>query len=139
MTTFVVDASLWVARLIPKDIFHQTVNRWMDEQKETGARFLAPALLLSEIAGVVSRRTKSPDLAMNVIELLQVLPELQLVEIDSRLTHQAAKLAAKLGLRSADAFYTATADFLHIPLVTLDEDQASRSTYRVEVVQLSGR
>lgn len=138
MTPFVVDASLWVARLLPKDFFHQVVNQWMDEQKETGASFLAPALLLSEIAGVVSRRTQSPDLAMSVIEQLQLLPELQFVEMDSRLNHLAANLAAKLGLRGEDAYYTATAEYLHIPLVTLDEDQALRSSYRVEVIRLSG-
>lgn len=130
---------LWVARLLPKDIFHQTITEWMDEQKEAGARFLAPALLLSEIAGVVSRRTKSPSLANRVIEQLQALPELELVEMDARLTHHAANLAARLGLRGADAFYTATADFLHVPLVTLDEEQALRSSYRVEVIRFSGK
>jgi predicted nucleic acid-binding protein len=106
MTVFVVDASLWVARLLPKDVFHQVVNQWMDVQRETGARFLAPAWLFSEIAGVVSRRTQSPDLAMSVVEQLQLLPELQFVEMDSRLTHLAANLAAKLGLRGADAYYS---------------------------------
>lgn len=139
MTAFVVDASMWVARLIPMDIFYSDVLNWMDGQKKSGCLFMVPSLLLSELAGVVSRRTKSPDLATSVVEQLQKIPELQLVEMDARLTQHAATLAARLGLRGADAFYTAAADILHIPLVTLDEDQALRSSYQVEVIRLSGR
>ncbi len=139
MTAFVVDASLWVARLIPAYIFYPDVFAWMEEQKKSGYLLLAPSLLLSEVAGVVSRRTKSADLAMRVVELLQKIPELQLVELDARLTQHAATLAARLGLRGVDAFYTAAADFLHLPLVTLDEDQALRSSYQVEVIRLSGK
>ncbi len=139
MTPFVVDASLWVARLIAKDIFHQDVSDWMSEKRDLGLYFVAPSLLLSEIAGVISRRTNSPDLAEDALDHLQALPELHLVEMDARLTRLAAKLAARLGLRGVDAFYTAVADYLHLPLVTLDRDQALRSAYRVEVIHLSGR
>jgi predicted nucleic acid-binding protein len=139
MTNCVVDASVWVARIISTDIFHSLVVEWMDARRNSGNEFLAPSLLLSEVAGVVSRRTQSPDLAASVVEQLQKLPELKLVEMEAKLTQQAAALAARLGLRGADAFYTAAANYLHVPLVTLDDDQALRSSYLVEVIRLSGK
>ena len=139
MNNCVVDASVWVARIISTDIFHSLVAEWMDGQRSSGNGFLAPSLLLSGVAGVVSRRTQSPDLASSVVEQLQKLPELKLVEMDAKLTQQAAALAARLGLRGADAFYTAAANYLHVPLVTLDDDQALRSSYLVEVIRLSGK
>ena len=61
-----------------------------------------------------------------LVEQLQKLPELKLVEMDAKLTQQTAALAARLGLQGADAFYTAAANYLQVPLVTLDEDQALR-------------
>ena len=48
----------------------------------------------------------------------------------------AADLAASLGLRGADAVYVAAAEYLHLPLCTLDDDQARRAAYRVEVTRL---
>jgi len=55
------------------------------------------------------------------------LRALRLVPIDRRLAELAMQLAADLGLRGADAIYVATAHALRVPLVTLDQDQLSRT------------
>jgi predicted nucleic acid-binding protein len=127
MNFIVVDASVWVARLVPQDAFYEPVKAWMSAQRAAGAHFLAPALLLAEVAGAISRRTGDASLAEQAIQQLDSLPGLRLVEMDNSLLREAAKLAAELGLRGADSTYVAVASRLDLPLVTLDADQRERA------------
>ncbi len=132
----VLDASLWVARLVPQDVFHPTVKAWMDEQRTAGVEFLSPSLLLAEVAGAVSRRTNSPELGMDALENLTNLPGLRIVEMDAPLMQAAARLAADLGLRGAHSTYAAVAAHLGIALVTLDVDQKERAAKGVSIYEI---
>lgn len=131
MSLVVVDASLWVARLVPQDVFHATVKSWMAEQRAADVEFISPSLLLAEVAGAITRRTNSPALGKQALESLENLPGLRLVEMDAPLMREAAQLAASLGLRGADSTYVAVATHLDIALITLDDDQRSRAANRV--------
>jgi predicted nucleic acid-binding protein len=133
MTYVVVDASVWVARLVPQDVFHEPVKAWMAAQRAEEAEFLAPALLLAEVAGAVSRRTGEPALAAKAVHQLETLPGLRLVDMDNALLREAANLAAQLGLRGADSTYVAVAARLDLPLVTLDDDQRERAGKRIRI------
>jgi predicted nucleic acid-binding protein len=133
MSLLVVDASVWVARFVPQDEFHGRVRSWLDRQRLTGNKFLAPALLLTEVAGAISRRTGAIALGKRTAERLDSLPGLRLVQMDQTLVREATRLAAELDLRGADAYYIAVADRLEIPLVTLDNDQGQRASNRVIV------
>jgi predicted nucleic acid-binding protein len=84
-------------------------------------------LVLAEVAGAISRRTRRPALAHQAVEVLQALQGLRLVSIDPPLAELAAKLASDYGLRGADAVYVATASHLGLPLCTLDSEQLRRS------------
>jgi predicted nucleic acid-binding protein len=132
----VVDASLWVARLVPQDAFHERVRAWMDACLLEGTDFVAPALLLPETAGAISRCSGDAHLAAQAVEMLEHLPGLRLVEMDGALLKEAARLAAELGLRGADSVYVAVASRLHIALVTLDADQRSRAEGRIPCVEI---
>lgn len=131
----VVDASVWVARLVSEDIFHEPVKAWMFARLEEGDQFLAPSLLLAEIGGATSRRTTS-SLGLKAIEYVQGLPGLQLVEMEDSLLREAAQLAAELGLRGADSTYVAVAVRLDLPLITFDVDQRERAKKRVTVLEI---
>jgi len=133
MNYIVVDASLWVARLVPQDAFHTAVRTWMDARRLEETEFLAPALLLTEVAGAVARRTGNADLAARAVEHLEHLPGLRLVEMDRALLDEAAHLAAELGLRGADSTYVSVASRLNIPLATLDADQRERAAKRIPI------
>ena len=133
----VVDASIWVARLVSEDIFYEPVKEWMSTRLEEDDQFLAPSLLLAEIGGVISRRT-TPSLGLKAIEQVQSLPGLQLVEMENLLLQEAAQLAARLGLRGADSTYVALAARLDLPLMTLDIDQKERAAKRIKVLEISG-
>ena len=132
MSLVVVDASVWVARLVPQDAFHIAVRDWLEVQRVHEVLFAAPGLLLVEVAGAVARRTGDHNLAKQSIATLQALPELRLVEMDRPLIQSAADLAAQHGLRGADACYVAVAANLKIPLATLDDDQRQRAASLVQ-------
>ena len=132
----VVDASVWVARLVSQDVFYGPVKEWMAAHIESTDHFLAPSLLLAELGGAISRRT-TPSLGLKAIQQVQNLPGLQLVEMDHSLLLEAAQLAAELGLRGADSTYVAVAARLDLPLVTLDVDQRERAGKRVKVMEIS--
>ena len=136
MSFVVTDASLWMARFVPQDVFHSVVKSWLDERRAEGTQFLAPAYLLPEVGGVISRRTGDSGLGKQILESLENLPGLRFVDIDSALLREAARLAVELGLRGADSLYVAVAARLTIPLVTLDAEQQERSAGTVEIISL---
>jgi predicted nucleic acid-binding protein len=133
----VVDASVWVSRLVPADAFHSLVKDWLEEQRTAGVEYISPSLLLAEVAGAIYRRTETPRFGLQAIEALQDLPGLRLVEMDDSLVSTAARLAADLGLRGADSFYVAVASRLGLPLSTLDEDQIKRASEVVSIQEIS--
>ncbi len=132
----VVDASVWVSRLVPQDIFHQPIRDWIAARRAENTLLVSPALLLVEVAGAIARRTADAALAQRALETLPRLPELRLIEMERSLVEAAGALAAQLGLRGADALYVATADYLKLPLCTLDEDQRRRAAYRLEIISI---
>ncbi len=133
MNFFVLDASVWVSRLVPPDEFHETVKAWMEEQRAADVQFVSPALLLAEVGGAIPRRTADPALGKQAIAHIENLPGLRLVEMDNGLLREAAKSAAELGLRGADSTYVAVASQLNLPLVTFDSDQRERAKTRVTI------
>ncbi|MCJ7723872.1 MAG: PIN domain-containing protein [Anaerolineales bacterium] len=136
MSFVVVDASVWVARLVPQNAFHTSVRAWMNSQRMAGSELLSPSLLLAEVSGAITRRTGDAKLAHLAIEHLEGLPGLRLVEMGHVLLRAAANLAAELGLRGADSIYVAIASRLDLPLATLDVDQRQRAAARVTLVDI---
>jgi predicted nucleic acid-binding protein len=67
----VVDASVWVARLVPLDGYHQAARDWMAAQRAENVLLISPALLLPEVGGAIARRTED-ELFAKVIEALGV-------------------------------------------------------------------
>lgn len=63
----VLDASVWVSRLVVQDQFHEETKVWMEEQRDAGMQFISPTLLLAEVGGAISRRTGEPLLGKRVI------------------------------------------------------------------------
>ncbi|MBC8508809.1 MAG: type II toxin-antitoxin system VapC family toxin [Chloroflexi bacterium] len=128
----VVDASVWVSRLIEEDVFHNLCRGWLDGQRLQGVQFVAPALLLVEVAAAISRRTGDTDLARRAADALKRLPDLRLVEMGNDVVQTAVVAGAELGVRGADAFYIAIAQQLGLPLATLASDQRHRAGRVVE-------
>jgi predicted nucleic acid-binding protein len=133
----VLDASVWVSRLVEQDEMHDLVKSWMDEQRADGVQLISPSLLLAEVGGAITRRTGEPTLGVKAASALEDLPGLRLVEMDDELMHAAAQKAAELGLRGADSVYVAVAHELGLPLVSLDVDQTQRAVSQVKILSIS--
>ena len=134
MNAAVVDASMWVAYLVPGDVFHARSRAWFSAARSQGVTFVAPALLLVEVAAALARRTGDGHLAHRAAKAVETLPDLRLVPLDAALTPIAVDAAAQLRVRGADAVYIAVAARLGIPLVTLDQEQARRAQAWVSVL-----
>lgn len=129
----VVDASVWVSRLFARDANHEASRSWLIGQVASGVTIVGPSLLLPEVAGAISRRSARRRLGRQAVRLLLHVPGLRLVPIDPQLATTAAEIAARLGLRGADAVYVATAHVLGVPLVTWDGEQRERGARMVAV------
>jgi predicted nucleic acid-binding protein len=129
----VVDASVWVSRLLPQDAKHAATRGWLERHLRDGGLTASPALALAEVAGAVARRTGSARLGTRAVQALLDLPGLRLIAVDQRLAMRAARLAAELSLRGADAVYVAAALDLGLPLVSWDVEQRERGRRLVRV------
>jgi predicted nucleic acid-binding protein len=132
----VVDASVWVSRLVESDEFHIFVKDWMNSQREQGTTFISPSLLLAEVGGVISRVTGKPELGLSAIQKIENLPDVRIVDMDKSLMDDASRIAAKYGVRGADSVYFAVASTLNIPLVTFDIDQRGKASKLVDVIEI---
>lgn len=105
----VVDASVWVSSLVPKDPGHAVSRQVLARFLLDDGHIVIPTLALPEVAGAISRRTGRPALGVRAVDWMLHLPRLQLVSLTASMGESAARLAAEHGLRGADAVYVAVA------------------------------
>ena len=122
---YVVDGSVWVSRMLPRDRNHRSSLDWLTEAARTDL-LIEPMLLLPETGGPIARETDDTSLAVEIVPILQRLPYVRLVPLGESLARFSADLAAVLRIRGAHAFYVALASRLNIPLVTWDNQQLER-------------
>ena len=118
----VVDASVWVSTAVPSDAFERMSSTWLARAVLAGEELAGPTLVLAEVAGAVSRKLGDVARADLAVRRLTATPNLTLLPVDDDLAREAARLAADLGLRGADATYAAVARRLGCPLVTWDAE-----------------
>ena len=129
----VVDASVWVSALGRHDIHYRASRQWLDQYMAEGGLVIAPVILLAEVAGAIARLRSSPRHGRQAMSRLLEAPRLRLVPHDGGFAQTAARVAADLRLRGADAIYVTVALVLGIPLVTWDREQQQRAGALVTV------
>lgn len=135
MSAVVVDASIWVSRLVASDMNHKVSRNWLEKFAVDENQFVAPTLVLAEISGSVARRAEDAKLGHDALKLVLRLPSLRLINVDRTLSEFAAQLAADHMLRGADSVYVAVAKQLNIPLITLDEEQFKRASKIIHTIK----
>lgn len=134
----IIDATVWVSAFVASDPNHRMSRRWLDQQVAANALLVSPVMVLSEVAGVISRHAGEPQLAHRAVSTLLRFPRLRLLSMDGRLGRQAADVAADLGLTGAEAVYVAAAKALWVPLITWDLDLQHRADKLVPIHEPSG-
>jgi predicted nucleic acid-binding protein len=133
----VVDASVWVAWLNEKDVHHAEAVRFLQECEDAGETLRAPALVLPEILGALSRRGASSAFQADVLALFDG-PSPVLHEVSRELALEAARLAGTFKLRGCDAIYVALAKSLGERLLTFDAEQGERGLSALQTAVPSG-
>ena len=124
---YVIDASVYVSRLKATEADHASSKRMLDALQAQRIPVSCPNLVWPEVTAAVARGTGDPALGIAAAVILRRLPFHAYLPVDNRLAATAAELAARCGLRGADAVYVALAQRLNCALVTLDDEQHNRA------------
>jgi predicted nucleic acid-binding protein len=130
----VVDASVWVSALLPDDAHHAASRVWLVRQSSS-TTLVVPALALPEVAGAIGRRTGLAARGEVALRRMTGVPGLRIVALDEALALSAARTAAQLRPRGADAVYVAVAQAHGLPLVTLDDELHDHAGGRAQLVR----
>jgi predicted nucleic acid-binding protein len=94
-----IDTSVFISRLPEDDPSHSDSRAFLDALPGKAVIIVLPTLVGLEMAGATRRFTGQPLLAREALELLDALPNLNLVPVDQQLAAGAANLAAEAGMR----------------------------------------
>ncbi|MSS70800.1 MAG: PIN domain-containing protein [Candidatus Latescibacteria bacterium] len=123
---YTVDASVWVNGFDQREPGHEISRQFLDLLGKQVIPVFVPNLILSEVAGAISRTRNNPSQAEAFAILLSKLPNVTVIPLDNPLAHQAFILAARHGLRGADAVYAAVATQRGCTLISLDNEHLTR-------------
>jgi len=131
---YTIDASVWVAALLPTDMHHQSSRDVLVRLMTQHAPIICPTLILPEVAAAVARNTDRDDLAIQGSESVRDFPGMTLRLLEHDLAMRAARLAATHRLRGADAIYVAVAAEEQTVLVTWDAEMHNRGAATVRTM-----
>lgn len=123
----VVDASVFLAFVIPEEERHEEALRFFALCETGGHRPCFPSLALAEVAGGVARRKRDASKAALAVSRLLRIQKVVIVPQSLKSAQDAAQMAGKYFLRGADAVYCQLAKHLNAPLVTFDLEIQQRS------------
>jgi predicted nucleic acid-binding protein len=131
---YTVDASVWVNGFDQREPGYAISRQFLDLLSAEAIPIVVPNLVLVEVAGAISRTRHSPEQAQAFATALSHLPNVTLRLLDDALSHQALVLAARHGLRGADAIYAAVAVQSGCTLISLDNEHLTRLVGIVSVL-----
>jgi predicted nucleic acid-binding protein len=122
----VIDASVWVSRILVTDANHSAARTWIRRHLSTRGTLVAPALFEIEVAAAVARVTQDRELARKQVAQVRRLNTRGVIRFvatsDAQFIRACVDLAIKHSLRAADATYATLATSLGLALVTFDSE-----------------
>ncbi len=131
---YTVDTSVWVNGVDTLETGHAVSRACLVLLGQQGHHLVLPTLVLTEIAGAISRTRSDATLADTFANQVAALPNVTLIPLDEVLAHQAQTLAAQYRLRGADAVYAALAQSANTTLISLEHEHLTRLTGIVPVL-----
>lgn len=135
MTVYTVDASVHINALNENEPECEASQVFLAHLEREHSEMICPTLLVTEMAGALSRAFNNCEKGMAFANAILDLPNLTLVSLDETLAITAAELAARHRLRGADAVYAAVAKEYKTTLVTNDRQQLERLSGILPVMQ----
>ena len=129
----VIDASVYISLINAGEEQHASSWAWYENVQARQEPLVAPVILLTEVAAVLSRGVGDTALAHRVVDQLKRSEIIEWVPVTSALAQKAAAIAADHRIRGCDAIYVAVASRLGDSLVTLDRQQLERAAAVVTV------
>ncbi|MFN0077533.1 MAG: type II toxin-antitoxin system VapC family toxin [Prosthecobacter sp.] len=117
-----IDASVFVARFVEEDVFHEPCSHFIDAVRQDRLVVHAPVLLIAEVAGAVARIKKDHVRGDLAALHLRTYESLKIRQADLAFGISAAALASRHHLRGADSHYVAVARETRTTLITLDDE-----------------
>lgn len=124
MSRAVLDASVFVAAISPREIHHRAARALYDAYAADRA-FLVPSLFRVEVLAALSRRGE-PDELIDTVDLLVSGPRFHSIPIDGSLIERSVQVARAGRLRAYDAVYVALALNADAAFLTLDSEVRSK-------------
>lgn len=124
MSGAVLDASVFVAAISPREI-HHVAARDLYNSYAADRAFLVPSLFRVEVLAALSRRGE-PDELLDNVDILVSGPRFHSIPIDASLIERSAQVARAGRLRAYDAVYVALALNVDAAFLTLDSDVRSK-------------
>ena len=129
----VIDASVYVTLLNAHEEAHARSWTWFQAAQAAREQIIAPAILLPEVAAVISRGVGNKELAVQTVEQLLDAGIIELVPVTLAAAEQAARIASDYRIRGCDAVYIALTDQMKGELITLDRQQLERAADLIKV------
>lgn len=123
-----VDSSVIVSSLVESESRHkEAMKTWGNVL--TGKSFaILPFTVLIEVVSAVRRRTRSERFAMEVHSLLLSNGNILFVDINAKISQEASKLAAKIGVRGMDAVVIQVAKEFDTQLISFDNEMMAKAS-----------
>jgi len=115
---FTLDASVIVSLARASEETHAASFEFLREVRRRDEKIFCPTMMLAECAATVARQTDQPALARRMFSLIEALPNLTLVDLDTALARRAAEIVGEQRLKAADAIYVAVAEANDAVLIT---------------------
>jgi predicted nucleic acid-binding protein len=130
---YTVDASVWVNGFDQRESGHETSRQVLELLRAQAIAIFEPMLVLAEVAGAISRTRQDRARAEAFALTLGQLPNVTILPLDEALGQQALALAARPGLRGADAVSAAVAQQTGCTLISLDNEHLTRLSSVISV------
>lgn len=117
-----IDASVFVASLQDHEIHYADSLTLIGVVHSRGIPVSCPSLVLTETVAAVARATGDAHRIERASTLIETMPSMNLISLDTPLARQAAELAAQHRLRGADAVYVAVAVQAGTTLIAWDNE-----------------
>jgi predicted nucleic acid-binding protein len=133
----VIDSSIFVSFLDPKDIFHNECYPVLEKLLKFEIEALCPSFVLVEVTCVIRRRTNSESLAVSTYKNLVKIPAINWLDFNLEVAQRACMLGAKTGLKAGDVVILHVSEQYGIPLLTKDKEIKQKAPKNILVLEHS--